>query len=631
MGSSYLPVGDAASLSSETSVTVDEQVDHFLTCFENLRITPGHDQYEAVGKERLRVRVAEVMARREVLTLVLPAFPFKSPNTTNKVLGTLPDRGEELALERIEKLCCDAEAVYTPGVRVVIFSDGRVFASLLDVVDEQLMAYKDALRDLSDAAGHTHISFDDLEQYTNTADPIRELQVLYNQTDIDMDAYVAEDEDALRLVQGFTAFLVRDLEQRWDGEGLSKRQRYRKCKELSKEMMLRNMAFSQLVDDSYPGCVRLSIHAHNNAGPKYGVYVVPPPVVSEQAEDRAKQLLPRTPWHNVICEDADGTVHCMQRQFVDTDKYELSWKFGRPWGFVEKQAVSDLPAEWQSLGVTFSPLVGDSGKAGGFNGLMIQAKEGSTPSLLDVPHKSLRELSLKHGTVVLRGFKNETEKSHFEAVASKLGSIMMWPGFGAVLELKYAQGSKVVWYSREAIPCHWDGMFKIRDDGGLGEIPMFQTFHCVQEYPVAGDSNGKTVFCDTRSVLRDLTPEQAHRLSKTVLSYETKGNHVFGNLVSEPVFQVHPSTGERVLRYHEPWTSEMQPTKTTVASAAADDLEAECEWVNNLLLPLVYDTKHTYSHSWQAGDFLMADNYAQLHWRTTLDEAGRVLRRIHVN
>lgn len=57
----------------------------------------------------------------------LPAFPFKSANKVYKVLGTLPDKAEELALERLNSMCTRIQDVYPPGAKVTIISDGITY------------------------------------------------------------------------------------------------------------------------------------------------------------------------------------------------------------------------------------------------------------------------------------------------------------------------------------------------------------------------------------------------------------------------------------------------------------------------------------------------------------------------
>lgn len=61
------------------------------------------------------------------IRLVLPAFPFKSPNRNSKTLGSLPDKGEEISLAHLHGLCAAIEDVYTPGARLTIASDGLVY------------------------------------------------------------------------------------------------------------------------------------------------------------------------------------------------------------------------------------------------------------------------------------------------------------------------------------------------------------------------------------------------------------------------------------------------------------------------------------------------------------------------
>lgn len=59
--------------------------------------------------------------------MVLPAFPYKSINRVDKVLGPEPDLGEELALARLEALCRDIKEVYAPGATVAVVNDGLCY------------------------------------------------------------------------------------------------------------------------------------------------------------------------------------------------------------------------------------------------------------------------------------------------------------------------------------------------------------------------------------------------------------------------------------------------------------------------------------------------------------------------
>ncbi len=48
----------------------------------------------------------------------------------------------------------------------------------------------------------------------------------------------------------------------------------KECGKIARKMMVRNKAFSSLVSQVYPDALRLSIHGHTNAGPKYGILLL---------------------------------------------------------------------------------------------------------------------------------------------------------------------------------------------------------------------------------------------------------------------------------------------------------------------------------------------------------------------
>jgi hypothetical protein len=54
------------------------------------------------------------------------AFPFKSANKTVKVMGSLPDKAEEISLDRLNTLCAAIDDLYKPGAKLLIISDGLV-------------------------------------------------------------------------------------------------------------------------------------------------------------------------------------------------------------------------------------------------------------------------------------------------------------------------------------------------------------------------------------------------------------------------------------------------------------------------------------------------------------------------
>ena len=67
------------------------------------------------------------VAANEPVLMCLPAFPFKSPNRSTKVLGRLPDKAEEFALAHLNGLCSAIGDIYGPGAKLMIVSDGLVY------------------------------------------------------------------------------------------------------------------------------------------------------------------------------------------------------------------------------------------------------------------------------------------------------------------------------------------------------------------------------------------------------------------------------------------------------------------------------------------------------------------------
>lgn len=92
-----------------------------------LRQRDGTSDRNEEGRKRFLPIVIKRVAAAEPIHMVLPAFPFKSPNNDSKVLGTVPDKGEEIALRHLNGICESIKEVYEPGAEVTIASDGIVY------------------------------------------------------------------------------------------------------------------------------------------------------------------------------------------------------------------------------------------------------------------------------------------------------------------------------------------------------------------------------------------------------------------------------------------------------------------------------------------------------------------------
>jgi len=81
----------------------------------------------AAGRPKFLSVIDRFIIADTPVKMCLPAFPFKSANKVHKVLGILPDKAEELSLERLNTLCIRIAEVYPPGAEFTIISDGLVY------------------------------------------------------------------------------------------------------------------------------------------------------------------------------------------------------------------------------------------------------------------------------------------------------------------------------------------------------------------------------------------------------------------------------------------------------------------------------------------------------------------------
>ncbi|KAL4145595.1 hypothetical protein PRNP1_013262 [Phytophthora ramorum] len=614
---------NATAQSSHACLNKDAVAAHFLDKFADLQshFDAPTDVFESKGRRFLEATVGRFVDHKEPITIVLPGFPTKTPNHGGKVLGPLPDRAEELALARLEKFCTSIEEVYPVGCNVTIFSDGRVFGDLVGAPLENIRAYKNGLKELVKEAGHTHIQFDGLENYTKTDNPVQEVLERFGINQMDMDARIASESDIGNNFRSFSQFMERDMADRW--EGMSEAEMRKGCDDVARKMMLRNVGFSSLVAEEYAHAVRVSIHCYNNAGPKFGIHLLP-----------SKQMdTPRTPWHSVICEDIDGTVHAMDLKDVDTSTYDLVYKHGRKWGYVERPACTpEEMAHWASIHVELVRT---------HMFIVARAMEGfPAPSVMDVPREAMRGLVLKYGVVTLRGFKQDDD---FETAAERWGDVLQWPkgtfAAGNIFDIKTERDTALPAQTLEALSFHYDGMFKKKtpESTELGDAPVFIFFHCVESAPPEDDpKHGNTLITDTRRLLSSLPDETVERLKKISLVYRTSLFGYQDRVHTSPVVVAHPMTGELALRYHEPWGPEktkMHPTYVTSVGydPASNQKDEDAEFVRETLQQRLYADEFCYWHEWVKGEFVIADNISQLHARTKLVMGGRHMRRIHFN
>lgn len=79
------------------------------------------------SRQRWLAVVERYVEAGKAVRMILPAFPWKSLNKVDKVVGALPDFGEELAMAHLNGLCESISEVYEHGAQLTIASDGLVY------------------------------------------------------------------------------------------------------------------------------------------------------------------------------------------------------------------------------------------------------------------------------------------------------------------------------------------------------------------------------------------------------------------------------------------------------------------------------------------------------------------------
>lgn len=144
---------DLCDSQSLPRVENDSSTQEIVGLFDSfLRYQGKGDRWAHEGRAYFTERVRHFTSRNAPIEFCLPAFPCKSSNK-DKVTGPDPDRGEELALERLHSFVEAVEHIYQPGAKMWIISDGHVFSDCIGVDDATVDAYGEKLKAMSHAIG----------------------------------------------------------------------------------------------------------------------------------------------------------------------------------------------------------------------------------------------------------------------------------------------------------------------------------------------------------------------------------------------------------------------------------------------------------------------------------------------
>lgn len=332
------------AVQSARTLTLAREILSTLLQYRRVAGAPCADSFcEACFGPHLAKVMAAVKNQMPV-TLVLPAFPGKSPNAA-KVLGPLPDLAERRALEFLQTLCARIQTIYAPGARVILCSDGRVFSDVVGMEEDHVSEYQREISRLIAELNLTNLStfnLDDLFAESSFEEMRAHLMARFGSSREDLQAKVRrgdkdpadlEAQDALRMYRGITRFLVEDASH--PGQTKSRTAVQKECRVRAYEVILRSNAWSALVEEQFPAAVRLSIHPQTCGAKKLGLRLL-------EGESWM------TPWHGVALETGGRTL-LVRRSQAEALGARLVENNGRPSHFVlaEPAQLTGLSAEAQ--------------------------------------------------------------------------------------------------------------------------------------------------------------------------------------------------------------------------------------------------------------------------------------------
>ncbi len=282
-------------------------------------------------QEQLQIaKIQKFINQNDPIKMILPAFPAKSPNP-KKTVSSRPDYGEVLALKRLNNLCCRISEIYSPGARLIICSDGRVFSDLVKVSDSAVDLYGREIRNIIEEHELSFLSTFSLEDIFSAHDydwMRTRLVTEYAESIECLRARIKQEPEAKSLFNGIHRFMFED--QLYLSAGKSKSEIRELSKQLAYEVIQRSNAWSKLVEKKFAGALRLSIHPQSPLSNKIGVSLL------------ASSDNWRTPWHSVTVFDG-SEFYLSSREAAEAAGGKLSYAYHKyPYYLVQNKKTGAL-------------------------------------------------------------------------------------------------------------------------------------------------------------------------------------------------------------------------------------------------------------------------------------------------
>ena len=268
-----------------------------------------------------REKIERLVAQNASITMVLPAFPAKSPNP-QKTIGRQPDLGELMGLGLLNSLCQQIKDIYVPGAETIICSDGRVFSDLVEVSDSHVSQYGEGIKEILAEEGFEFLKTYSLEDIFIERDFDKMRGRLVKEFGSPVNALreeVLAGGEMKDLFNGIHRFIFEDRSALFPEKSRNKIRI--ESKTVAYQVIQRSNAWSRLVEREFPDAIRLSIHPQVPSSQKLGIRLVP-----------SKNIW-GTPWHGTLVRTPQG-FWLMKRSEAEKMNARLAWWKGK-YGYFE--------------------------------------------------------------------------------------------------------------------------------------------------------------------------------------------------------------------------------------------------------------------------------------------------------
>ena len=255
------------------------------------------------GNDNLIAKINGIVEQGKPLHLFCLAFPFKSGNRTDLVIGHLPDMAEYKSLGYLQKMVDQIKNIY-PDTHLTIMTDGLLFNDLFQIEDRVVLSYEEALQVLCE-----HFPDIGIKTLSNALDENNLTLAEFRDQANHYNSKTQIPEDRLELLKQRIKVEINHQDHIF-----SKLQNYQKDQELKRLALLlikRDQCLKNFVKRYItPNTLRLSIHYQSNISNKIGIKLTPSSNIF--------------PWNGVTVETAPGKAILLPKNLVDKKIYSYT-------------------------------------------------------------------------------------------------------------------------------------------------------------------------------------------------------------------------------------------------------------------------------------------------------------------